>query len=168
MLLTNEPVADTLPPVDQLDQNVQIGLQNKAGDSILSDVPPPSNHGAGRSVEPVVSEPPLEESAISITAEIMPEFPGGQAAFTRFLSKNLRVPENSMDPGQQIRIVVRFVVGKEGEISDFVFLQTNGEVFEEEVLRVMKKMPKWKPGSQNGKKVRVYFNLPVIFQAPEE
>ena len=122
LLLTNEPVADTLPPVDQLDQNVQIGLQNKAGDSILSDVPPPSNHGVGRSVEPVVSEPPLEESAISITAEIMPEFPGGQAAFTRFLSKNLRVPENSMDPGQQIRIVVRFVVGKEGEISDFVFL----------------------------------------------
>src|SRR5687768_10310812 len=98
----------------------------------------------------------------------MPEFPGGQAAFLRFLSKNLRVPEGALEPGQKIKIIVRFVVGKEGELSNMEFLKTSGEVFEQEVLRVLRKMPKWKPGKQNGESVRVYFNLPIVFDVPEE
>jgi protein TonB len=86
----------------------------------------------------------------------------------RFLSRHLRVPDEAVEPGQKIKILVQFVVGKDGQISNIQFIQTNGEVFEHEVLRVMKKMPTWRPGMQNGEAVAVYFKLPVIFETQGE
>ena len=165
-VLTNDPDTDTMPRVQDLDNDVQIGLTTTVGDPFAFDAPPP---GTGLdTVATIVEAKPIPREETLVHAEVMPEFPGGQAAFMRFLSKNLRVPQNALEPGQKIKVIVRFVVGKEGEISDMQFLQTGEEVFEHEVLRVLRKMPKWNPGSQNGEKVRVYFNLPIIFDAPEE
>ena len=165
-VLTNDPDTDTMPTIEDLEKDVLIGLKTEDGVPPISDVPPP-NQGYDSAAK-VVGEKPKEKDQILRHAEIMPEFPGGQAAFMRFLSRNLRVPENALEPGQKIKILVRFVVGKEGELSNIQFHETNGEVLEQEVLRVLKKMPKWKPGSQNGERVQVYFNLPIIFDAPEE
>lgn len=165
-VLTNDPVTDTIPTVDDLDNDVRIGLKTESGEPAISDAPPPGQDNGIQAAVPV--EKPTEKEEILKYSEVMPEFPGGQAAFIRFLSKNLRVPDNALDPGQKIKIIVRFVVDKEGELSNIQFLQTKGEVFEHEVVRVLNKMPKWKPGMQNGEKVKVYFNLPIIFDAPEE
>lgn len=165
-VLTNDPDTDTMPTVEELDKAVQIGLTTKVGDPFIFDAPPPDAVVDSVATAAEVKRLPGEE--ILRHAEVMPEFRGGQAAFMRFLSKNLRVPENALEPGQKIKVIVRFVVGREGELSDLEFLQTGGEVFEHEVLRVLRKMPRWNAGIQKGEKVRVYFNLPIIFDAPEQ
>ena len=165
-VLTSEPTSDTMATTDDLDKDVKIGLTTQQGAPDFSDAPPPEpGTGTTISKEPVKTSP--QKNEVLLRAEIMPEFPGGQAAFMRFLSKNLRVPEGALDAGQRVKILVRFVVGKEGELSNMQFVETTGEVFEQEVVRVLKKMPKWKPGSQNGEKVSVYFTLPIVFDEAE-
>jgi periplasmic protein TonB len=165
-VLTAEPTADTLPTIDDLDKDVRIGLKTVDGTPAVSDAPPPEQPNENHNYS--VSETPKQKVEILDHAEIMPEFPGGYAAFSRFLSKNLRMPEDALQPGQKIKILVRFVVGKEGELSNIQFMEAYGEVFEHEVLRVMKKMPKWRPGQQNGEFVQVYFKLPIVFDWPDE
>ena len=165
-LIVNQDNVDPIPEIKQLAKDVLVGTETIEGPPATVVQPPVETVVGNKNSNPPV-ETPKEEKVLD-HSEIMPEFPGGQAAFIRFLSKNLRVPENALDPGQKIKVLVRFVVGKEGELSNIQFFQTSGEVFEQEVLRVLKKMPKWKPGMQNGEKVQVYFNLPVIFDVPEE
>jgi protein TonB len=101
------------------------------------------------------------------SAQVMPEFPGGIEALKRFLLKNLRMPENDLDPGMQVHVIARFVVGADGKVRDVVIIQAAELVFNSEVKRVISKMPDWKPGSQNHRNVAVYFNLPVNFVTAE-
>jgi periplasmic protein TonB len=96
-------------------------------------------------------------------AELMPEFPGGTDALKRFLIKNLRMPDNNLESGTQIRVVARFVVGADGKVREVEIAQAAEDAYNIEVKRVISKMPDWKPGMQNHRKVAVYFNLPVIF-----
>jgi len=106
-------------------------------------------------------------SEIFDRVEQMPEFPGGQEALKRFLQKNLRMPENNMEAGTQVKIYARFVVGKDGRVRDAEITQGSDEVFNKEVRRVILKMPDWKPGMQHNRNVAVYFSLPVNFVAAE-
>lgn len=167
IVIVNQDNVAPLPDIKELAKDVLIGTETIDGPPATTIQSPAESLGVdSNSTTP--AEKPKQKDIVREYAEIMPEFPGGQAAFMRFLAKNLRVPENALEPGQKLKIIVRFVVGKEGELSNMQFLQTSGEVFEHEVLRVLKKMPRWKPGSQNGEKVQVYFNLPIIFDVPEE
>jgi protein TonB len=97
-----------------------------------------------------------------ISVEQMPMFPGGEEALRKYLMRNLETPDD-LEEGAQKRVVVRFVVDKDGAISACAVQQSGGAVFDEEVLRVIRHMPKWKPGIQNGRAVPVYFTLPVVF-----
>lgn len=99
-------------------------------------------------------------------AQIMPEFPGGQEALRRYLSKNLRMPDAHPEPGSQIRVIVKFVVGPDGKVTGINTIQSGGSLFDQEVQRVIFKMPTWKPGMQNGRNVSVYYVLPVNFVIP--
>ena len=164
-LIVNQDDAPPLPEIKQLAKDVLIGIETIDGPPGETPLPPASLAAGSPHSEPM--EMPAQKSEVLIRSEIMPEFPGGQAAFMRFLSKNLQVPEGSLEAGQKVKVYVRFVVGKEGEVSNIEFLETTGEVFEQEVNRVMRKMPKWKPGLQNGEKVSVYFTLPIIFHKAE-
>jgi protein TonB len=94
----------------------------------------------------------------------MPEFPGGMAALLRFLGRNLQVPEEGVAAGERVRVPVKFVVNREGQLTDVEFVAQTGEVFKKEILRVIKKMPRWKPGLQHGKAVAVYYTIPIIFE----
>ena len=145
-IIVDEAVEDPVPEVRDLAKDVNIGTENIDGPPATG-VTLPHSTAAGEGEKPVQEIVKPKEEILQVS-EIMPEFPGGQAAFIRFLSKNLRVPEDELQEGGRVRIVVRFVVGKEGELSNLVFLETKGEAFEREVLRVMKKMPKWKPGKR--------------------
>ena len=100
-------------------------------------------------------------------AELMPEFPGGTEALKRFLIKNLHMPDNNLESGTQIRVVARFVVGTDGRVRGVEIVQTADDSYNSEVKRVISKMPDWKPGMQNHRKVAVYFNLPVVFVSNE-
>ena len=96
--------------------------------------------------------------------EVMPQFPGGQIAMLQYLMKNIKYPEQAMKEGIQGRVTVRFIVEKDGSISDVKPVLSVYPLLNKEAVRVVKSMPKWTPGKQNGKPVRVRFNLPVMFK----
>lgn len=98
------------------------------------------------------------------TVEVMPEFPGGVDSLMTFLMRTIKYPKEAMDKGIQGRVVVRFVVEKDGQVSEPEILRSVFPVFNEEALRVIRCMPKWKPGMQSGKVVRVFFTLPISFR----
>ena len=84
-----------------------------------------------------------------------------------FLNKYLRTPDE-LEAGQKRTVLVRFAVGEDGSITKFEIIQSGGAAFDNEVIRVLKKMPKWKPAVQNGQNVSVMFTQPVTFMAYEE
>ena len=100
--------------------------------------------------------------------EQMPEFPGGLTELTKFLSKNLRYPPAARENGIEGRVVLQFVVDESGKISDIQVLRDIGGGTAEEAQRVVKMMPPWKPGKQNGNPVKVYYKLPVTFKLSAE
>lgn len=118
--------------------------------------------GYGAAVE--VEEEEVEEEQIFQVVEEMPEFPGGQAECMKWLGKNMKYPQISQENGVQGRVIVQFVVNSDGSIVDAQVVRGVDPYLDKEALRVIGLMPKWKPGKQRGKAVRVKFTLPVMFR----
>ncbi|PSK92644.1 energy transducer TonB [Taibaiella chishuiensis] len=97
------------------------------------------------------------------TAEQMPEFPGGNAALYKFLKKNIKYPKKARREKTEGKLVVRFVVEPDGSLSNPVVVDKVGNGCEEELLRVIRKMPRWNPGREQGAFVAVYYTLPISF-----
>lgn len=114
--------------------------------------------------EIIAEEKPKEEEKPFDIVEQMPTFPGGDAALMSWLSKNIKYPAIAEENGVQGRVIVRFVVGKDGSISQVQVVRSVDPSLDKEAMRVVKAMPKWIPGKQNGQAVRVWFTLPVTFQ----
>lgn len=94
--------------------------------------------------------------------EIMPSFPGGEGEMMKFIRDNLKYPKSGpAEQGLCTRITVRFVVLADGSITDIQLIRSCFEEFDLAVINLIKKMPKWTPGKQNGKNVPVYFTLPI-------
>jgi protein TonB len=96
--------------------------------------------------------------------EQMPTFPGGLEELQRWLSKNMTYPEYAETQGIQGTVNLRFVVSEDGSIGNVTVVKSLERSCDEEAVRAVKKMPKWNPGKQNGKAVKVYYNLPVKFK----
>ena len=96
--------------------------------------------------------------------EVMPQYPGGQIAMLKYIMENIKYPEQAMKEGIQGRVAVRFIVEKDGSISDVRPVLSVHPLLNKEAVRVVESMPKWIPGKQNGKPVRVRFNVPVMFK----
>ena len=114
-------------------------------------------------VPPEEDEEEVEEQQIFQVVENMPEFPGGRAALMKYLATNIKYPPYAKEAGIQGRVFINFVVEKDGSITAVKVLRGIGGGCDEEAIRVVKNMPKWSPGMQRGKPVRVSFNLPVKF-----
>lgn len=99
--------------------------------------------------------------------EIPPSYPGGPQAFSDFLSRNLSAPEE-LEPGDKKTVLVGFWVDADGFISRIEIIQSGGKSFDKEVIRVLRKMPKWNPAEQNGHKVPTAFSQPVTFVGIEQ
>lgn len=110
----------------------------------------------------VVEEEP-EEQTIFEVVENMPDF-RGQAALMQYLAKNIKYPTIAQENGTQGRVIVQFVVNKDGSIVDAKVVRSVDPYLDKEALRVINTMPKWKPGMQRGKPVRVKFTVPVMFR----
>ncbi|RYE16439.1 MAG: TonB family protein, partial [Sphingobacteriaceae bacterium] len=103
-------------------------------------------------------------NAISFAAvEILPGFPGGEAAFGNFLAKTLRYPKEARDRKITGRVIVSFIVEKDGKLNDIKVLRDIGGGCGAEAIRVLSESPAWNPGIQNGKPVRVAFTMPINF-----
>jgi protein TonB len=96
--------------------------------------------------------------------ETMPTFPGGQSELMSWIGKNLKYPTIAAENGVEGKVIVQFVVGKNGKIRDAVVARALNPSCDKEALRVVNAMPNWIPGKQNGKEVSVKFTLPIIFR----
>lgn len=112
-----------------------------------------------------VEEEEPEEQTIFEVVEQMPEFPnGGMAGLMQYLSKNIKYPTIAQENGTQGRVTVQFVVNRDGSIVDAKVLRGVDPYLDKEAIRVISSMPKWKPGMQLGKAVRVKYTVPVMFR----
>ncbi len=112
-------------------------------------------------------EPPkhvVEETKIFTVVEQMPMYPGGDAALMGYLRDNIHYPTVAAENGVQGRVVVGFVVERDGSITDVNIIRSVDPSLDREAMRVVKSMPRWTPGKQNGSAVRVKYQVPVTFR----
>ena len=111
-----------------------------------------------------VEEEEVVEQEVFTIVEQMPSFPGGDEKMYKYLGNNIKYPQVARETGIQGRVVVNFVVEPDGSVSNVKVLRGIGGGCDEEAMRVVKAMPKWTPGKQRGKAVRVSYTLPVVFK----
>ena len=132
-----------------------IEMNSEDDQDIVENLAPP--------VEEVVEEE--EEEVIFVVVESMPEFPGGAQAMYKFLSENVKYPVIAQENGIQGRVICQFTVNKDGSLVDIEVVRSGGDPsLDKEAIRVIKSMPKWNPGKQRGKPVRVKYTIPVNFK----
>lgn len=162
-------------PEDEAPRIADIGKKSVStttttGDDISGVDAPLLTGGTGGPGGNVVEGPKGLDRSVPVTfVEQMPSFPGGEAALAKFLSNNIRYPHMAANNDIEGRVFVQFIVDYEGNIKDVKTIgAVKGGGLEEEAIRLVKLMPKWKPGKQNGQAVSVFFNLPVVFQIGRE
>lgn len=113
-------------------------------------------------------EPAPKEEEIFVAVEQQAEFPGGMGALMKWLSNNIRYPEAAQQNDVQGRVIVKFIVEKDGSVSQAQIVKGVDKDLDKEALRVVNKMPKWQAGKNNGVAVRSYFTLPVNFRLQQQ
>ena len=149
--------------MDKLDDKVAVGAEDKEGvkdrtvEAVRSEIavaaPPP----------PPAPKPEVATKVFDVVEE-MPSFPGGSAALMSYLSSNTKYPVVAQENGVQGRVIVSFVVERDGSISDVKVARSVDPSLDREAQRVVKSMPRWSPGKQNGSTVRVKYTVPVVFR----
>jgi len=119
---------------------------------------------------PAIVEAPPAPAKVEIFefVEQMPEFPGGEDAMMAYIQKNLKYPKQAVENNIDGKVVVNFVVNESGDISDVKVMRGIKYGCDEEAMRVVRGMPNWKAGKQNGKAVKVSYSLPITFQLDNE
>lgn len=153
-VVTANPQATTDVPDQQTLSQTNIGTQTVTGDNTLT--PPVIDTEA----IPGIAEPP---ATVLFSADQMPEYPGGLAAMKKFLASNIVYPTRARQTGLEGTVLLSFVVNQNGDISGIEVLRSPGMGLEAEAVRVLKSMPRWSPGKNNGVPVSVRFTLPVTF-----
>jgi periplasmic protein TonB len=115
---------------------------------------------------PVASGPAIDEDVdvVFVVVESMPSFPGGEGALMKYLSDNIKYPVIAQETGTQGRVICQFVVNRDGSIVDIEVVRSVDKSLDAEAVRVISRMPRWTPGKQRGKTVRVKYTLPVNFR----
>jgi protein TonB len=154
-----------VPDQKELEKSL-ISTINKSGNEAgIDDVTPPPSASTGDGKEAEVKE--IKEEVFPIyDAQVMPQYPGGIEALKKFIQRNTQQPDD-LEEGQRIVVVAKFVVDASGNISNIAIEQKGRKDLDMEVMKVIKKMPPWIPGKQNGRSVPVYFRLPVTFMPQE-
>lgn len=146
----------------QKEDNTARGVVNQEGSDDADKFKAVQEQVIVKEPEPEVKK--HEPEKVFVAVEQPAEFPGGQAAMMKWLSNNIRYPESAQQNGISGRVVVKFIVEKDGSISGASIVKGVDRDLDQEALRVVKRMPKWQPGKNNGQPVRSYFNLPVTFR----
>jgi len=131
----------------------------------LSSEDDPSQAQTATYVAPVVEEEEEEdENYVFVTVEKMPEFPGGDVALLKWISEHINYPTIAAENGIQGRVACNFVVNADGSVSDVQVTKPLDPNLDKEAIRVLKMLPRFKPGEQRGKPVRVKYSVPVRFK----
>ena len=119
-------------------------------------------------VAPEMGEVEDPETVVYQIVEQMPAFPGGVAKLFEFISKNIHYPQEAKEKGIQGRVFIGFVIEKDGSVSNIRNLRGVDSELDAEAIRVVKSMPKWKPGKHNGEFVRVSYQIPILFKLEDQ
>ena len=153
---------NTLKAMDELEKDKAVsnvdqeGTKDRTMEAIRNDI----------KVDPEPKAEVKQEVATKVfdVVEQMPSFPGGNGALMKYLSRNIKYPTIAEENGVQGKVIVQFVVGRDGSISGAKVVKSVDPSLDKEAIRVVKSMPKWIPGKQNGQSVNVKYTLPVTFQ----
>ena len=162
------PEKKTVPPPPQAVTQAEV-LNIVEDDAEIEETTIASTEDQAEFVEitddvPIVVEEPEQEEQIFQVVEERPQFPGGDAELMKYLQKNIKYPTICQEQGIQGRVIVQFVVNTDGSIVDPQVIKPVNPHLDKEALRVISTMPKWSPGKQRGKAVRVRFTVPVTFR----
>ncbi len=157
---------DSVDKLHNLVDSMAIGTKTIKGPTgvkpVIIPVPIPGVTGGGP-----VKNKAIDKITPVMTAEVMPAFPGGMDALRKFLERNLRNPRD-LEQGEMISVKIRFIVGFDGMLKGFETVEDGGPDFNNEVIRVLKRMPEWIPGKTSGENVSVHYTIPVKFISPEQ
>ncbi len=162
--------AETLPPPPPPDVPEVIEILNVVEDDIeTAEIEINTEDDKNKQVviqAPVTAAKVEEEDdqVVFVVVESMPSFPGGDAALFKYLNDNIKYPVIAQESGIQGRVICQFVVNRDGSIVDIEVVRSVDKSLDAEAIRVIKNMPKWTPGKQRGKTVRVKYTLPVNFR----
>jgi len=160
--LVENPDPDTeMKPIEEIIETVisSTNVQGPAITDVLS-----VTTSTGHSEQKISGD---KEETGFVAVERAPEFPGGRQAWAKFLNRHLQTPDD-LASGEKKVVLISFLVDTDGTVTGFKVVQSGGQAFDNEVIRVLKKMPKWKPAIQNGHPVSVPFTQPVTFVGVEE
>ncbi|MDE6548943.1 MAG: energy transducer TonB [Muribaculaceae bacterium] len=149
---------------DQKEDNTARGVVNQEGSDDADKFQAVQEQVIVKEPEPVKPK----EDEIFVAVEQQAEFPGGMPALMKWLSNNIRYPEAAQQNDVQGRVIVKFVVEKDGSVSQAQIVKGVDKDLDKEALRVVNKMPKWQAGKNNGVAVRSYFTLPVNFRLQQQ
>ena len=149
------------------EEDISFGERAKAKVKIQSPQPLPPPPPREENVPEVEGQPEERAKEVFVGVENQPVFPGGEREMYNFLAANLNYPEAATRAQIQGRVTIQFIIEKDGSVSAPKVLKGIGFGADEEALRVVTSMPKWTPGIQNGKPVRVYYTIPIIFTLSE-
>lgn len=167
-IVDNDKVKNEIMTVDERkEDNTAVGVVTQEGSDDADRFKAVQQQVVVKEPEPVKVEKPKEDQ-IFTAVEQNAEFPGGQAALAKWLSSHIRYPEAAQVNEVQGRVIVRFVVERDGSVGQATIMKGVDKDLDREALRVVKSMPKWQPGKNNGQAVRSYFTLPVTFKLQKQ
>jgi protein TonB len=155
------------PPEPEVPEIIEVTEERVETKIDLSSLEDDQSKAQIQSYTPPPPPKPVEEEAteeIFVVVEQQPEFPGGMSALMKFLGDNIKYPVIAQENGIQGRVITNFVVERDGSITDVNVVRGQDPSLDKEAVRVIQTMPRWKPGQQRGKAVRVRFTLPVVFR----
>lgn len=158
-LIVDDKKADTIQEIKPTDIISSVNVVGTETQGTIGENPAPGNV-MGEGIPEVA--PVIDVTIPTENPEIEPSYPGGINALRKFLERNLVNP-TSMEEGEMVAVNVKFVVGYDGKLQQFTVVKDGGEIFNNEVIRVLKKMPQWVPGKSRGQSVAVYFTIPIKF-----
>ncbi|MBO0933685.1 energy transducer TonB [Fibrella aquatilis] len=161
--VVTEAPDDVLPPTIEELKVATSGPVTQEGDTDIEVIAPPES-AAPTAVEKAIEKPEVRDDSPFTVVEQQPEFPGGISALAAYLQKNLRYPSSASSAGVSGKVYLNFIVNSDGSLVDVEVVKGIGFGCDDEALRVVKAMPRWKAGRQSGRAVRVKFTLPVVFQ----
>jgi protein TonB len=162
IIVPDNKANNNMSTIDKILNSLAAGKESK-GDSITTEIGFTKDKPyKGDEIGTNISDTIEASNSILEKSEIMPEFPGGISALIHYLQRNLQQPSD-FEPGQKIVVVAQFVISTTGEIEGIEIIKSGRDDLDHEVVRVINKMPHWKPGMQNGRAVSVYFKVPITF-----
>lgn len=160
--IVDEVKNEVMEMEEQLEDNTARGVVNQEGSD-------DADKFQAVQEQVIVKEPePVKEEEVFVAVEQQAEFPGGMAALMKWLSSNIRYPEAAQQNDIQGRVIVKFIVEKDGSVTGAQIIKGVDKDLDKEALRVVNKMPKWQAGKNNGVAVRSYFTLPVQFRLQQQ